>query len=402
MGFTCQLCQKEFNKEKLLLNHKCPYCAQCKTIFSTYQRLTSHKCAKGDPTSASTRTVNQPTNQLDIEEIVKPGYYITDDVINRVLLLMTQQWPEVNVAFRLPSVVEVLRREASTADIVLVPVNKHAVNIHYLDSHWVTSWQDPCDLTVKIYDSKQNSNRLMKLLPILRTVYDMKVYSPTYVTVSQQEEVACGAFAAAFAVCCAEHKPPDAFEFRGDMEMRQHLQQCIINSEMTMFPSLQSESNTRVTYETRSVMNILDEIERQKQLQHIKVKPGKCQTNILIRKIKKNVCQRTKRACEKEHYRQDRLQRQRKRQAQYRDKESDLQKKIHRIADKQNKENYRDKESDLQKKRRMQTQKERQDKCRDKESVMQKKRRLQTQKERQDKCKDKESVMQKKRRLQNQ
>ncbi|KAH3825330.1 hypothetical protein DPMN_127205 [Dreissena polymorpha] len=158
---------------------------------------------------------------------------------------MAHQWPEVIIAFRLPTEVEVFRQEVSTADM-LVPLNKHSVNIQYLDG-----WHHgKTHATVKIYDTIQDNNTFMRLLPILRTVYDMKVYTPRYVALSQQHETACGAFTAAFALCCAEQKPQKSFSFKSDMEMRQHLKQCIIDSEMAMFPSQPRGMNAHVTHET--------------------------------------------------------------------------------------------------------------------------------------------------------
>ncbi|KAH3713887.1 hypothetical protein DPMN_073688 [Dreissena polymorpha] len=222
MRYVCHLCNREFSTEKLLINHKCSYCTVCGKLFSTYQRYQSHKCTKVVPTYASTASRNKQSDKELIQEIVIPGCYISDDIMIKVLHLLAQQWPEVIIGFRLPTEVEVLRREVSTADMLLVPLNKHSVNIHYLDNHWMASWQDPCDLTIKIYDSIQDNNILMRLLPILRTLYDMKVYTPRYVAVSQQQEASCGAFAAAFAVCCAEHKPPESFSFKSDLEMRQY------------------------------------------------------------------------------------------------------------------------------------------------------------------------------------
>ena len=355
MSFVCQQCQRTFSIEKTLLNHKCGYCPDCKKIYSTFQKLTQHKCTKVEAAPQKTK------KSSDVSDISKAGVLISDDVICKVLYLMRGQWTDVDIGHMLPSEVEVLRRNHSAPECI--PLNLHAVNIHYIDSHWLASLQDPCDLTVKIYDSLYNNNRLLTLMPILRLMYDLTVYTPKYVTgVTQQKEVSCGAYATAFAVCCAQHRPPEGFKFVPDREVRQHLLQCIVNEEMTMFPIVGTENipsfvvgaESRGNASTKnksavqtqkipcqgtggkSVMNILCEIERQKLLQKKKDDDTNIQgQQVNIKRVKNIIRQSSIRSGESSEAKQKRQTLDRERQALQRQKETPEAKVKRRKVDKE-------------------------------------------------------------------
>ncbi|KAH3864363.1 hypothetical protein DPMN_027380 [Dreissena polymorpha] len=102
-----------------------------------------------------------------ISTITTYGTFIPDEVISNVLTVVRQQWSNTNIGFRLPAEVEVLHSHTDVSSILTVPVNVHAVNIHFLNGHWLTSWQDPCDLTIKIYDSLHSNRQLSTLMPKL-------------------------------------------------------------------------------------------------------------------------------------------------------------------------------------------------------------------------------------------
>ena len=355
MPFVCPQCRRTFSIEKTLLNQKCTYCPDCKKIYSTFQKFTQHKCTKVEAAPQKTK------KSSDVSDISKEGVLIPDDVICKVLYLMRGQWTDVDIGHMLPSEVEVLRRNHSAPECI--PLNLHAVNIHYIDSHWLASWQDPCDLTVKIYDSLYNNNRLLMLMPILRLMYDLTVYTPRYITgVTQQKEVSCGAFATAFAVCCAQHRPPEGFKFLPDSKMRQHLLQCIVNEEMTMFPIVGTDNipsfvvgaesrgnastKNKSAVETRkipcqgtggkSVMNILCEIERQKLLQKKKDDDTNIQgQQVNIKRVKNLIRQSSIRSGESSEAKQKRQTLDRERQALQRQKETPEAKVKRRKVDKE-------------------------------------------------------------------
>ena len=403
MSFVCPQCRRTFSIEKTLLNHKYAYCPDCKKIYSTFQKFTQHKCTKIE-TAPQKRMKSSDVRDISIE-----GVLIPDDVICKVLYLMRGQRTDVDIGHMLPSEVEVLRRNHS--DPECIPLNLHAVNLHYIDSHWVASWQDPCDLTVKIYDSLCNNNRLLMLMPILRLMYDLTVYTPRYVVgVTQQKEVSCGAYATAFAVCCAQHRPPEGFKFVPDREVRQHLLKCIVNEEMTMFPiigteyipsravAVESGMNTftknKSAVETlktpcqgtggKSVMNILCEIERQKLLQKRKDDDSNVQVQQEnIKRVKNLIRQSSIRSAESGEAKQKRQTVDRERQAVQRQKETHEAKAKRQKVDKEKHSVQREMETSEAKSKRQKVDKEKHSLQREMETPEATEKRLNLQKVRQ-------------------
>lgn len=80
------------------------------------------------------------------------GNLIADDVIIAVYKIMRNYSNSVYMGFLTPAEFEV----ALTNNHVVekVPINQHSINIHFVsNSHWVTSYYDPCYFHISVYDS---------------------------------------------------------------------------------------------------------------------------------------------------------------------------------------------------------------------------------------------------------
>ena len=236
--FSCSACGQSYKSEKTLQNHKCPHCQSCKKTFSTWQRYTSHKCHSESTTSKNPVQVLASTSVDTLcEHVGGINHLIPDDVISFMLNLIRRDYSNINVGALLPAEVEI-HLVSTKRPPPCVPVDTHAVNIHYTNQHWITSWQDPCDRKVKVYDSLHNSNRIPTILPALKLFYNLSHFKVEYPhCASQQSEPVCGAYSVAFAVLCAQHISPENTVFE-ESQLRMHLKTCIKNSVVQMFPTV--------------------------------------------------------------------------------------------------------------------------------------------------------------------
>ena len=62
-GHICEMCKTSCTNDLLLQKHKCTFCKKCNTKFSTYQKYSAHKCVRQQMDSesvSSTKVVNLP------------------------------------------------------------------------------------------------------------------------------------------------------------------------------------------------------------------------------------------------------------------------------------------------------------------------------------------------------
>ena len=268
--FMCSSCGKEYKSGRTLKNHKCPHCHVCQRTYSTWQKYLLHPCQKqssrdGQADASGNNSNSRHAKQTSTKSLIiastsvdtlcsqvgETNHLIPDDVICYILNLIRRSYNSVTVGALLPAEVEslLMNREKPSP---CVPVDAHSVNIHYTSNHWITSWQDPCERKVKVYDSLYNSMRITNILPALRLFYNLSHYTVEYpVCASQQSEAACGAYALAFALMCADHVSPENTLF-DESKLRMHLKSCIRNSALMMFPVLSGPEAVTSSYASQS------------------------------------------------------------------------------------------------------------------------------------------------------
>ena len=126
------------------------------------------------------------------------------------------------------------------ADTEIIPQNVIAVQIHFVNGHYLISCQLPPN--IYIIDSLSYKQRVSQLMPQLRLSYevvnDRRVKQSDvryYVPQSQGSSVDCGPFAVANAVCILNNVETASVVLR-QRHMRSHIFQCLYNNHFVMFP----------------------------------------------------------------------------------------------------------------------------------------------------------------------
>lgn len=116
-----------------------------------------------------------------------------------------------------------------------VPVDADAVQIHYLQGHYVVSAKYKNSITV--YDSLRNSCRIQALQQQLINMYgNISSMDIKYVvSQSQGSTLDCGVFAAANAFTLMKEKTPETMKYL-QSSLRKHLKLCLENAIITEFP----------------------------------------------------------------------------------------------------------------------------------------------------------------------
>ena len=126
------------------------------------------------------------------------------------------------------------------ADTEIIPPNVIAVQIHFVNGHYLISCQLPSNIYV--IDSLSYKQRVSQLMPQLRLSYevvnDRRVKQSDiryYVPQSQGSSVDCGPFAVANTVCILNNVEPASVVLH-QRHMRSHIFQCLYNNHFVMFP----------------------------------------------------------------------------------------------------------------------------------------------------------------------
>ena len=147
-----------------------------------------------------------------------------------------------------------------------IPSHCTAVQIHYVQGHYVVSYQFMNSIT--IYDSLPYIGRLEQVMPQLEILYQSFVENPeppvSYCTPQHQgNSTLCGAFVVAFTVALLlkqAHLQRTNFILRG---MRPHLLNCLKQEHFQFFPSTRNEVQSIEDY-FLSQANIQTQYENEK------------------------------------------------------------------------------------------------------------------------------------------
>ena len=119
--------------------------------------------------------------------------------------------------------------------------NETSVQIHYVASHYVVSYQT--NGRIIIYDSLESQLRVNQLLPQLKMIYatlDNTINPKGKISYVQSQSQGftndCGAFSAANAVCLWLNEDPEKHFFI-QKNLRKHLMKCISDKTITAFLS---------------------------------------------------------------------------------------------------------------------------------------------------------------------
>ena len=126
----------------------------------------------------------------------------------------------------------------------IIPRNVIAVQIHFVNGHYLISCQLPPNIYV--IDSLLYKQRVSQLMPQLQLIYEV-VYDGRvkqsdiryYVPQSQGSSVDCGPFSVANAVCILSSVEPASVVFH-QRHMRSHIFQCLYSNRFVMFPHLEN------------------------------------------------------------------------------------------------------------------------------------------------------------------
>ena len=124
-----------------------------------------------------------------------------------------------------------------------IPVDKSSVNIHHLPGHWVTSYYNCETGNIHIYDSlicQTHFNEVQKQLLIMYEKILVKNVIYEHVT-QQSTDPICGLMAIAFAYTCLISKNPTQISY-DITKVRHHFQQCLLNGQLSEFPTLTSST----------------------------------------------------------------------------------------------------------------------------------------------------------------
>ena len=117
-----------------------------------------------------------------------------------------------------------------------VPPGVKAVQIHWINGHYVVSCQDMGEVT--LYDSLMSGNRIGEVMPQLRKMYEVVENGCNieyHVAQTQGLSSLCGAFATANALLLLCDQVPGRQLLKTDM-MLEHLYQCLLNGFLDCFP----------------------------------------------------------------------------------------------------------------------------------------------------------------------
>ena len=166
---------------------------------------------------------------------------IPDDVVRAALILMEANCEEnrgPTVGFYSPVELEFLSTNGN-GNPPSVPRNRSSINIHHITGHWMTSYYDCYEKTVKVYDSLISKQHFEEIKPQLTILYgkDLSERSTLMRVTQQGTEPLCGVMAIAFAFCCFLGQDPMDFSF--DIHRaRDHLKNCIDTAQVRQFPLL--------------------------------------------------------------------------------------------------------------------------------------------------------------------
>ena len=127
---------------------------------------------------------------------------IPDGVVRAALILMEanseQQGP--TVGFYSPAELEFLATNRNM-NISTVPLGRSSINIHHITGHWMTSYYNCNERTVKVYDSLVSEKHLEEVKPQLTILYGRHLSETSHLMrVTQQgTKPLCGVMAIVFA-----------------------------------------------------------------------------------------------------------------------------------------------------------------------------------------------------------
>ena len=174
--------------------------------------------------------------------------YIPDDVIMEAFNIMRRHSPHLApyIGQLPPAAQHLLRNSNEAALLPYIPQDKFSVNIHHIDSHWITSVFRPQNKTVYIYDSLRRSDRISRIKKDLTILYGNNL-NIQYSNVTQQQNMPdCGAFAVAYAFSVLQCIPPGTQEYDVN-SMRTHLKTLLNSGQMIPNP-VSIESNCIADY----------------------------------------------------------------------------------------------------------------------------------------------------------
>ena len=140
-----------------------------------------------------------------------------------------------------PAQFELLTISSQGAIIPFIPDDTISLNIHYSNSHWLTSVFYAKRNVIYVYDSFFSKNRIRAIEKQLKVLYGNRA-EIKYPRVTQQKtDPVCGVFAIAFAFSALLGVPPESQCFIED-KMRSHLKRVIDSKTVIQYPtSLESE-----------------------------------------------------------------------------------------------------------------------------------------------------------------
>ena len=174
--------------------------------------------------------------------------YIPDYVIMEAFNIMRRHSPHLApyIGQLPPAAQHLLRNSNEAALLPYIPQDKFSVNIHHIDSHWITSVFRPQNKTVYIYDTLRRSDRISRIKKDLTILYGNNL-NIQYPNVTQQQNMPdCGAFAVAYAFSVLLGIPPETQEYDVN-SMRTHLKTILNSGQMIPFP-VSIESNCIADY----------------------------------------------------------------------------------------------------------------------------------------------------------
>lgn len=123
-----------------------------------------------------------------------------------------------------------------------IPKEANAVQIHYIDAHYVVSSKTNKNIT--IFDSLNNPDRIQSLSKQLKIMYEnFENMTISYVIPQTQgSTLDCGAFAAANAYYLSKQVFPCGFHLHQHL-IRLHLKKCLEDGIITDFPHMKIDEN---------------------------------------------------------------------------------------------------------------------------------------------------------------
>jgi hypothetical protein len=118
---------------------------------------------------------------------------------------------------------------------VKIPAGVKAIQMHYISGHYVLSAREHHG--VHVFDSLPCQNHLHQVIPQLQLLYENFDCSRIRYTTPQHQgpTTLCGIFVVANAVFLSNNMNPHDYKLIPS-KMRSYFKQCLINSEITVFP----------------------------------------------------------------------------------------------------------------------------------------------------------------------